>query len=86
MTLWIMNVEELQVEARKSFERFDGSQQDLAKLIRVNRAAISRAIRLTGLRHAAVQARIISQERNKPVQRRSTYEGATLRHEWVVGP
>jgi hypothetical protein len=79
-----MNARELQEALRQSFERFDGSQQDLAECIGVDRSAISRAIRIAGLRHASVQARIVSCEHSVPVQRRSSYEGSSVRHEWII--
>jgi hypothetical protein len=81
-----LSVSELQGEAQQAFERFNGSQQDLADILTVHRSAISRAVRHEGMKHAAVQSRIISYVKAVPVQRRSTYQGRHVRHEWIVGP
>ena len=81
-----MNVEELSVEARRAFDHFDGSQEDLAGYIGVDRSAVSRAIRNAGLKHAAVQARIVSHVDGVPVQRRSTYDAPDVEHEWLIEP
>ena len=43
-----MNLEELFVEARRAFDRFDGSQEALAGYIGVDRSAVSQAIRNAG--------------------------------------
>jgi hypothetical protein len=81
-----LDLEELQSAAQSAFERFDGSQNDLGDALGIDRAAISRATRKTGLRHASVQARIVSYIRGEPVQRRSTYRGRSVEHRWIVGP
>lgn len=81
-----LDLEGLQSEARASFERFEGSQRDLGDALGIDRAAISRATRKTSLKHAAVQARIISHVREEPVERRSTYRGSEVKHRWIIGP
>ncbi|MFB6248406.1 MAG: antitoxin Xre-like helix-turn-helix domain-containing protein [Salinibacter sp.] len=81
-----LSVQKLQEKARRAFEQFSGSQQDLADILGVDRSTVSRAVRKAGRKHAAVQARIISYVKAVPVQRRSTYQGRHVRHEWVVGP
>ncbi len=81
-----LDLEELQAEARAAFERFDGSQKDLGDALGIDRAAISRAVRKTGLKHASVQARIVSYIRGKPVERRSRYEGRSVDHRWIIDP
>ncbi|WP_251930807.1 hypothetical protein [Salinibacter ruber] len=80
-----LDLEDLQSAARAAFERFDGSQNDLGDALGIDRAAISRAVRKTGLKHASVQARIVSYVRGEPVQRRSTYRGRSVEHRWIVG-
>ncbi|WP_263788117.1 hypothetical protein [Salinibacter grassmerensis] len=52
----------------------------------MNRSSVSRALRNAGLKHAAMQARILSLLENVRVQRRSTYEGDEVRHEWIISP
>jgi hypothetical protein len=81
-----LDVEGLQREARKAFDRFGGSQRELAEVLGVDRSAISRAVRKVGLKHAAVQARIISHVREEPVQRRTTYRGRAVEHRWIIAP
>jgi hypothetical protein len=81
-----LSVDELHEEARQQWESFSGSQSDLAEALDIDRAAVSRAVRRVGLKHAAVQARIVSLLEGVPVQRRSTYEGEGVQHEWIVGP
>lgn len=81
-----LSLPELQEEAHQAFERFSGSQQDLAEILGINRSAISRAVRNEGMKHAAVQARIISYVKAVPVQRRTTYQAKHVRHEWIIGP
>lgn len=81
-----LSVQKLQEEARQAFERFSGSQQDLASILDIDRSAVSRAVRKAGAKHAAVQARIISHVKAVPVQRRTTYQGKHVHHEWIVGP
>jgi hypothetical protein len=80
-----LSVDELHEEARQQWESFSGSQSDLADALDIDRAAVSRAVRHAGLKHAAVQARIVSLLAGVPVQRRSTYEGKGVQHEWIVG-
>lgn len=77
---------ELQQETRRAWDQFSGSQTDLARLLEVDRSVLSRALRNAGRKHAAVQARIISYVREVPVQRRSTYRGSRVSHQWVIGP
>jgi predicted DNA-binding protein (UPF0251 family) len=62
------------------------TQNDLADAIGVDQSAVSRALSTATLKHASVQARIISRSEGTPVQRRSTYEGNKVRHEWVIDP
>jgi DNA transposition AAA+ family ATPase len=81
-----MDERELQRRARRAFESAKGSQNDVARALDVNRSSVSRALRNAGLKHAAVQARIVSLLEGKPVQRRSTYDGREVSHEWVIGP
>jgi DNA-binding transcriptional regulator LsrR (DeoR family) len=81
-----MNEQELQRRARRAFENTKGSQNDVARALDLNRSSVSRALRNAGLKHAAVQARIVSLLEGVPVQRRSTYRGADVEHEWIVGP
>lgn len=81
-----MDVNQLQQRARQAFERHGGSQHDVAKALGLNRSSVSRALRNAGMKHAAVQARVISLLEEVPVQRRSTYEGKDVRHRWVVDP
>lgn len=82
----VLDIHGLQKAARRAWDQFDRTQQDLADLLGVDRSVVSRAIRLSGRKHAAVQARIISYIREVPVQRRSTYMGTQASHEWVINP
>ena len=70
--------------AQQAFERAGASQRDVARALDVNRPSVSRALRNEGLKHAAVQARILSLLEGTPVVRRSTYDGADVVHEWAV--
>lgn len=79
-----LTVEELHEEARQEWESFRGLQSDLAEILGINRSAVSRAVRHAGMKHAAVQARIVSYLKGVPVQRRSTYQGKHVRHRWTV--
>ncbi|PQJ26761.1 hypothetical protein BSZ35_19120 [Salinibacter sp. 10B] len=81
-----MDERELQRRAQQAFEGAKGSQNDVAKALDLNRSSVSRALRNAGLKHAAVQARIVSLLEGVPVQRRSTYRGAHVEHEWVIDP
>jgi DNA-binding phage protein len=72
--------------AQQAFQRTKGSQRDVARALGLNRSSVSRALRNEGLKHAAVQARVVSLLEETAVQRRSTYEGAEVRHQWIVGP
>ena len=81
-----MDEHELQQRAQQAFQQATGSQRDVARALDVNRSSVSRALRNAGLKHAAVQARIVSLLEGVPVQRRSTYRGADVEHEWIVGP
>ena len=71
--------------ARQTFEDAKGSQNNVARALDLNRSSVSRALRDGGLKHAAVQLRIISLLEGTAVQRRSTYQGTHFEHEWVVG-
>lgn len=77
---------ELQRRARQAFEQAEHTQRDVANALDLNRSSVSRALRNPGRKHAAVQARIISLLEEVPVQRRSTYEGREVSHEWIVSP
>jgi hypothetical protein len=81
-----IGLEELQSEAQAAVEAFDGSQSDLGDELGIDRSVISRAARKTGLKHAAVQARVVSHVRSVPVERRSTYRGESVEHRWIIGP
>ena len=81
-----MDQDELLTRARRAFERAGVSQRDVARALDLNRSSVSRALRNSGLKHAAVQAKIVSLLEEVPVQRRSTYEGAEVRHQWIVDP
>jgi transcriptional regulator with XRE-family HTH domain len=72
--------------AQQAFEKTKGSQRDVARALDLNRSSVSRALRIEGLKHAAVQAKILSLLEETPVERRSTYEGAEVRHQWVIDP
>jgi len=80
-----MDERQLHKRARQAFEGAKGSQNDVARALDLNRSSVSRALRNAGLKYAAVQARIVSLLEGVPVQRRSTYEGAHVEHEWIVG-
>lgn len=79
-----MNEHALLRRAQGAFEQTEGSQRDVAQRLGLNRSSVSRALREAGLKHAAVQARIVSLLEGVPVERRSTYEGAEVRHRWTV--
>ncbi len=81
-----MDQDELLTRAQRAFERANASQRDVARALDLNRSSVSRALRNAGMKHAAVQARIVSLLEEVPVQRRSIYEGAEVRHQWVVDP
>lgn len=81
-----MNERELLNRAQRAFQEANASQRDVARALDLNRSSVSRALRNDGLKHAAVQAKIVSVLEEVPVQRRSTYEGAEVRHRWVVDP
>lgn len=80
----MMDQDELLARAQKAFERANASQRDVARALDLNRSSVSRALRNAGMKHAAVQARIVSLLEDVPVQRRSTYEGTEVWHEWIV--
>jgi len=80
-----MDERQLHKRARAAVERSGSSQSDVARALELNRSSVSRALRNVGLNHAAVQARIVSLLEGVPVQRRSTYEGTGVQHEWIVG-
>jgi hypothetical protein len=82
-----LDVEDLQREAQRAWDRYNGSQTELGEeLGGIDRSAISRAVRHVGKRHVAVQAKIISHVREEPVERRSTYRGSEVKHRWILGP
>ena len=81
-----LDQDELLTRAQKAFERAKGSQNDVARALDLNRSSVSRALRNSGLKHTAVQAKIVSLLEEVPVQRRSTYEGPEVRHRWVIDP
>jgi transcriptional regulator with XRE-family HTH domain len=82
----LLDEKQLLRRAQQAFEKTKGSQRDVARALGLNRSSVSRALRNEGLKHAAVQARIVSILEEVPVQRRSTYEGAKVRHQWVLEP
>jgi DNA-binding transcriptional regulator LsrR (DeoR family) len=81
-----MDQRDLLSRAQTAFQKANASQRDVARALDLNRSSVSRALRNEGLKHAAVQARIVSILEEVPVQRRSTYEGAEVRHRWIVDP
>ena len=81
-----LSTDGLQVKAKQAFDRFRGSQEALATILDIDRSAVSRAIRHTGMKHAAVQSRIISYVDGVPVQRQSTYMGSRVHHQWIIDP
>lgn len=82
----LLDQKQLLRRAQQAFERTEGSQRDVARALGLNRSSVSRALRNEGLKHAAVQARVVSVLEEVSVQRRSTYEGAEVRHQWVIDP
>lgn len=82
----MLDQDELLTRAQKAFERASVSQRDVARALDLNRSSVSRALRNSGLKHAAVQARIVSVLEETAVERRSRYEGKEVRHRWVVEP
>jgi transcriptional regulator with XRE-family HTH domain len=81
-----MDASDLHRRARQAFEATSISQAEVARTLGLNRSSVSQALRGAGLRHPAVQARILSLLENEPVQRRSTYRAASVQHEWILGP
>ena len=81
----LLDEKQLLRRAQQAFERMKGSQRDVARALDLNRSSVSRALRNEGLKHAAVQARVVSLLEETAVQRRSTYEGAEVEHRWVIG-
>jgi hypothetical protein len=84
-----LSVDDLQTAAQQAYaSKWEGraSQKDLGDVLGIDRSAISRGLRSPGLKHAAVQARILSYLNECTVQRRSTYNGKNVRHEWVIDP
>ena len=75
----------LYVKTKGAFESSKPSQREVARALGVNVSSVSRALRNEGMKHAAMQARILSLLKNVPVQRRSTYAGAYVEHKWVMG-
>jgi predicted XRE-type DNA-binding protein len=82
----LMDASDLHRRARQAFEATSISQAEVARTLGLNRSSVSQALRGAGLRHPAVQARILSLLENEPVQRRSTYRAASVQHEWILGP
>jgi len=72
--------------AQQAFQRTKGSQRDVARALDLNRSSVSRALRNEGLKHAAVQARVVSLLEETAVQRRSTYKCEEVCHQWVIDP
>lgn len=85
-TMDTMDQDELLARAQKTFSQANVSQRDVARALGLNRSSVSRSLRNSGLKHTAVQARIVSLLEEVPVQRRSTYEGSEVRHQWVIDP
>jgi hypothetical protein len=81
-----LDTEGLRAEAEDAFERFGGSQTELADELGVHRTVVSRALRNEGHKYAAPQARIVSHVLGVPVERRSRYEGSEDDHRWIVDP
>jgi DNA-binding transcriptional regulator LsrR (DeoR family) len=77
---------QLLTRAQQAFEHAKGSQRDVARALGLNRSSVSRALRNEGLKHAAVQARVVSLLEEVPVQRRSTYRDAEVEHRWIIDP
>ena len=72
--------------AQQAFENANSSQSDVARALGLNRSSVSRALRNAGLKHAAVQAKVVSVLEKVPVQRRPTYEGKEVEHLWAIDP
>ena len=72
--------------AQRAFEKSDLSQRDVARALDVNPSSVSRALRNGGLQYTAMQARILSYLTGVPVERQSVYEGAHVRHRWIMAP
>ena len=81
-----MDQDELLARAQTAFEQASGSQRDVARALDIDHSSVSRALRNSSLKYVAVQAKIVSLLEEVPVQRRSTYEGAEVRHQWIVDP
>ncbi|WP_103028238.1 helix-turn-helix domain-containing protein [Salinibacter altiplanensis] len=79
-----MDEHELQKRAQQAFDQANGSQQDVARTLGVNRSSVSRALRNAGLKHAAMQARILSLLKGEAVEHRSIYDGKDVRHKWTM--
>jgi hypothetical protein len=77
---------DLQKATRRAWNEFSGTQEDLAGLLDLDRSVVSRAIRLSGRKHTAVQSRIISYIKEVPVERRSLYHGTRVSHRWIIDP
>jgi DNA-binding transcriptional regulator LsrR (DeoR family) len=82
----LLDEKQLLRRAQQAFQQAKGSQRDVARALGLNRSSVSRALRNEGLKHAAVQARVVSLLEETAVQRRSTYEGADVKHQWVIDP
>jgi transcriptional regulator with XRE-family HTH domain len=82
----LLDEKQLLRRAQQAFQRTKGSQRDVARALGLNRSSVSRALRNEDLKHAAVQARLVSLLEETAVQRRSAYRGADVKHESIVGP
>lgn len=81
-----MDKSELHDRARRAFDGESTSQGEVARALDLNRSSVSRALRNVGLKHTAVQARIVSLLEGEPVERRSRYHGRTVEHRWIIDP
>jgi len=84
--LELLDEKQLLSKAQQAFEKTNESQRDVARALALNRSSVSRALRNEGLKHASVQAKIVSLLDKVVVQRRSKYEGAEVEHRWVIDP
>lgn len=67
-------------------DRAPDTQHAAAESLNVHRSSVSRALCNTGMEQVAMQARILSLLEGAPVQRRSTYQGTEVQHEWIISP
>jgi hypothetical protein len=83
----VLDLDQLHREAKWAYAtHHSGSQKDLGDALGIDRSAVSRALRSSGLKHAAVQSRMLSFLKGCTVQRRSTFNGKDVHHEWVIDP